>query len=163
MEVRFHRSPLLTTILPAMRIKRSSREVFSFWPAPLNARSMKWSAFWGGILPPRKSDFCSWPRASAETRRIVTPSLPMILHPPPDLLRNPPTANLGPIFACANLLLPRLCRDGGTGRRSGLKKLRWLSAPNGEVLFFLSFPAHRNVGPKSNVRFGEVWNGAVRG
>jgi hypothetical protein len=34
-------------------------------------------------------------------------------------------------------------------------------APTGEVLFFLCFPLHPNVDPNSNVRFSEVWNGAV--
>jgi hypothetical protein len=50
-------------------------------------------------------------------------------------------------------------RDGGTGRRSGLKKLRALQEPTGEVLFFLCFPAHTNEDGK--VAYAFLW-GSVR-
>jgi len=50
--------------------------------------------------------------------------------------------------ASAQQLIQSKAGMDGTGRRSGLKKLRLASTPNGEVLFFLYFPAHPNIDRK---------------
>jgi hypothetical protein len=59
------------------------------------------------------------------------------------------------------LVMALLRRDGGTGRRSGLKKLGCLCALNGEVPSFFYFPVHPNSERNQSVLFREFLRGAV--